>query len=102
LPLKLLKERNYFQFKPTAVAEALLLAHGCFYACHFTKIIPKVLTKHIVQFKETRPNHYKAQNRPELVWMNDAEMAKQPLRQDGGCKLPPVIEPKKRRRIPLK
>jgi len=57
-----------------------------------------VLTKHIVQFKEIRPNHYKAQNRPELVWMNDAEMQKQPLREDGGCKLPPVIEPKKRRR----
>jgi len=68
----------------------------------FASEAAEVLTKHIVQFKETRPNHYKAQNRPELVWMNDAEMAKQPLREDGGCKLPPVIEPKKRRRIPLK
>merc|ERR1712226_530090 len=61
------------------------------------------LAKDVAQFVEYEPNKYKSNFRPELEWMDDANRPKGGNPAGQGCQLPPVIEPRrKRKRIPIK
>ena len=64
----------------------------------------ELTTKHLVQYVEVSENHFKTNIRPEIEWMNDEDFNKpSSLENRGGCQLPPVIEPKrKRKRKPMK